>query len=225
MELSERAEEALEELWLAEERGESFASADAEPAVAELAAAGLVQRREDSVSLTSVGRAEARAVTRRHRLAERLLADVLDVRPAAVESVACRFEHVLARGIDDKVCALLGHPKSCPHGLPIPPGPCCEDNEHSPVRLVASLAEMEPGEQGRIAYLHPRERATLDKLMAMGAVPGAAITLNQRFPSFVLQVGQTQVAVDSDIASSIYVRLAGSAPPRRRRRWGRAPRK
>ena len=224
MELSERAEEMLEQLWLAEEgRGGVDPAAD-EEAVAELEAAEMVGRRDAGLALTPAGRLEARTVTRRHRLAERLLADVLDVRPNAVESAACRFEHVLARGIDDKVCALLGHPKFCPHGWPIPPGPCCEDNEHSPVRLVASVAEMEPGETGRIAYLHTRERSTLDKLMAMGAVPGAAITLNQRFPSFVLQVGQTQVAVDQDIASSIYVRLAGSAPPRRRRRWGRVPR-
>jgi Mn-dependent DtxR family transcriptional regulator len=42
-----------------------------------------------------------------------------------IEQQACKFEHILSPGATDKICAFLGHPRTCPHGAPIPPGPCC----------------------------------------------------------------------------------------------------
>jgi len=231
MELSDKAEEILESLFVAARDNPAAAVAvsrlpagDAGEAIAELTAAGLVTRQDDALVLTESGRKEGEGVLRRHCLAERLLMDVLDVGEELVHQTACRFEHIIHKGIDDRICTLLGHPKFCPHGTPIPPGPCCIENRDTALPVVAPLADLPAGASGRIAYIHTRERGTLDKLIAMGALPGADISVIQVFPSYVFQAGQTQVAVDRQIADSIYVRVA-QPPPRpiraRRRFRGR----
>jgi DtxR family Mn-dependent transcriptional regulator len=65
---------------------------------------------------------------------------------------------------------------------------------------------MKNGERGAIAYLSSRQMDTLQKLMSLGVLPGSPIAIIQTFPSVVFQVGQTQVAVDADLAGDIYVR-------------------
>ena len=85
-----------------------------------------VRLAENQVQLTDEGEVRARSVIRRHRLAERLFMDVLAIRDdAAVETNACTFEHILSPEVTDRICTFLGHPKTCPHGSPIPPGECC----------------------------------------------------------------------------------------------------
>ena len=42
-----------------------------------------------------------------------------------IEQQACKFEHILSQEATEKICTFLGHPRTCPHGAPIPPGPCC----------------------------------------------------------------------------------------------------
>jgi Mn-dependent DtxR family transcriptional regulator len=42
-----------------------------------------------------------------------------------IEQQACKFEHILSPEATDKICTFLGHPRTCPHGAPIPPGVCC----------------------------------------------------------------------------------------------------
>jgi len=78
------------------------------------------------VELTSRGRQRAADIIRRHRLAERLFTDSLALdSETEIEQQACKFEHILSREATDKICSFLGHPLTCPHGAPIPPGPCC----------------------------------------------------------------------------------------------------
>jgi putative ABC transport system ATP-binding protein len=78
------------------------------------------------VALTPRGRSLAGSIIRRHRLAERLFTDSLAMdSESEIEQQACKFEHILSPGATDKICSFLGHPKTCPHGAPIPPGPCC----------------------------------------------------------------------------------------------------
>ncbi|MGB8648184.1 MAG: FeoA family protein [Anaerolineae bacterium] len=74
-------------------------------------------------------------------------------------------------------------------------------------RLIAPLRDLEPGQTGSIAYIQLNHSAHVNKLMAMGVLPGAPITLRQRFPSFVFDAGYSQFAVDDEIAADIYVRL------------------
>jgi putative ABC transport system ATP-binding protein len=78
------------------------------------------------VELTSRGRQRAADVIRRHRLAERLFTDSLALdSESEIEQQACKFEHILSPEATDKICTFLGHPRTCPHGALIPPGPCC----------------------------------------------------------------------------------------------------
>ena len=78
------------------------------------------------VHLTETGSRRARDVVRRHRLAERLFTDTFAIEDAEADVQACRFEHIITPELDQRICSFLGHPKTCPHGNPIPPGVCCE---------------------------------------------------------------------------------------------------
>jgi putative ABC transport system ATP-binding protein len=90
------------------------------------------------VALTPRGRSRAGSIIRRHRLAERLFTDSLAMdSETEIEQQACKFEHILSAGATDKICSFLGHPKTCPHGAPIPSGPCCAG-----VRLDLSTSEL-----------------------------------------------------------------------------------
>src|SRR6266702_974501 len=78
------------------------------------------------VELTPRGRQRAADIIRRHRLAERLFTDSLALESESeIEQQACKFEHILSPEATDKICTFLGHPRTCPHGAPIPPGRCC----------------------------------------------------------------------------------------------------
>ena len=81
------------------------------------------------VTLTPRGRRRAGSIIRRHRLAERLFTDSLAMdSESEIEQQACKFEHILSPEATEKICTFLGHPKTCPHGAPIPRGQCCSGN-------------------------------------------------------------------------------------------------
>jgi DtxR family Mn-dependent transcriptional regulator len=228
--LSESAEEALARLWVKREEGvegpvllEDLDAGDP-PALTELLEAGFVELASDRVSLTPAGEKEAASIVRRERLAERLLTDVLDMAEPQVTEAACRFEHLLQRGIDDEICTLLGHPKVCPHGHPIPPGDCCRAGTRSLGTVISSLADLSPGQAGVVAYLHGARRLMVQRLLAMGVIPGAPILLQQKTPSYVFQLGNAQIAVDRETAQDVYVRVtANRHPPNPPPSWLRKP--
>jgi putative ABC transport system ATP-binding protein len=85
----------------------------------------LVELQDGQVQLTPGGSRRARDVVRRHRLAERLFKDTFAVDDSELHNQACKFEHIISPELDQRICSFLGHPKTCPHGNPIPPGECC----------------------------------------------------------------------------------------------------
>ena len=129
-------DEVLEHLWMrGEEAGHveshDFTAMQWKRLVATMAQIGLVKFENGLEEFTQQGRARARDVIRRHRLAERLFMDVLSIHDEnEIEASACKFEHILSPEVTDKMCALLGHPKACPHGSPIPTGPCCQASDN-----------------------------------------------------------------------------------------------
>ncbi|OGP65456.1 MAG: hypothetical protein A2169_03555 [Deltaproteobacteria bacterium RBG_13_47_9] len=210
MKISERAEEILETLWIStveEKKTCSVGLAEREEAVSELLKGGYIELSGGEASLKEKGREEGEKIIRRHRLAERLLADVLDVKKGTLHEIGCKFEHLILKEVEEHVCTLLGHPKSCPHGKPIPPGRCCEKSAREVARVVSPFKDMEAKDRGMIAYLATNDKGRLHKLMAMGALPGLQITMIQKFPSYVFQIGQSQFAIDKEMAEGIYVRL------------------
>jgi len=190
----------------------------------------LMAEGESGYMLTDDGRARASLIVRRHRLAERLLHDVLRVPDAATESVACRFEHVLEHEVTESICTLLGHPRACPHGKAIPPGECCVSRETEIPAVIQKLSDLIAGAEGRVAYVHAANDSRIDRLASFGLLPGTPLRVHQTWPSLVLEVGETHLALDRETAEDIFVRVgssdtnaaAGSGTGRRRRR-GRGP--
>jgi DtxR family Mn-dependent transcriptional regulator len=178
-----------------------------EEAVAELLNNGYIDISNGEAFLQEIGKEEGERIIRRHRLAERLLVDVLDMKKGLIHEIGCKFEHVLLEEVEENVCTLLGHPRACPHGKPIPPGKCCEKSAKQVARAVCLLKDLGVKDRGRIAYLATNDSGRLNKLMAMGALPGISITMIQKFPSYVFKVGQSQFAIDQEMAEGIYVRL------------------
>ncbi len=80
----------------------------------------LVVAGDRHLELTDAGRELAIAVMRKHRLAERLLVDVIGLEWEQVHAEACRWEHVMSEAVERKLVALLGHPTTSPYGNPIP---------------------------------------------------------------------------------------------------------
>ena len=211
-------EEVAEELWTLLEQGrdrredleQTTRVAGLGAALEKLAGRRLIRLEADRILLTPRGRQLAELQVRRHRLGETLFTTVLEVRDEqAVNRTACVMEHVLGDGLTDSICAFLGHPRFCPHGKPIPPGPCCRSLTQSIEPLVQPLDRLGVGERGRIVYIVPREPERLVKLSSLGIVPGVTISLLQRSPAAVLRVGETTLAVDPAIASEIYVKRVG----------------
>ena len=211
-------EEIAEELWTLGEQGlHGMEDLRAQTQVTALEAGleqllrrGLVRVAADEVLLTPPGRTLAERQVRRHRLAEALFTTVLEVRDdAEVNRTACVMEHVLGNGLADSICAFLGHPRSCPHGKPIPPGACCRTLTRTLPPLVQPLAQLPVGHEGRIVYIAPRDPERLVQLSNLGVVPGAVIHLQQISPAAVMRVGETTLALDPEIAAEIYVKPTG----------------
>lgn len=237
MKCDERCEELLELIWVLHEQNADTVSQLAEKCsdpdvlsqLDELQKRGLIDLRDGTVLLTPAGDSIAANVVRRHRLAEVLLTELLELSPEDAESNACRFEHILSESATDSVCTLLGHPPRCPHGRPIPRGRCCEAFLTEVKPLVVPLAHLRPGASARIVFISPRNGPSLDRLSAFGVIPGAVLKLHQRHPALVVQIGQTEIAIDPEIAAGIFVRqlqptsspeAPGPALGRRRRRLG-----
>ena len=211
-------EEVLEELWTAHEAGTPVSlrslalTIHAGPdegwsGVAEaLVGEGWVELVDGVLGLTAEGEKAAREVVRRHRLAEVLFHQVLELPMETSEAEACRLEHELSAQVTDAVCSFLGHPPVCPHGRPIPPGPCCAALSRRVSSLICRLIDLMPGERGRVVLMAPRHRDRLEQLADLGVAPGAVLTLRQRKPSLVVEVDRTLLALEDEIAEGIYLR-------------------
>jgi DtxR family Mn-dependent transcriptional regulator len=219
-----RIEEILEHVWTEREEGRDAAAGILAASATEhvpdagaadlqaLARGGLVRLAEDRVQLTSEGEARARDVVRRHRLTERLFRDLLDLGERTMEAQACEFEHILSPEATDSVCTLLGHPPTCPHGKPVPPGACCGAFQRTVRPLVTGLPTFDLGATGRIVFIAPKFHDRMDRLAALGVIPGSTIRLHQRSPSYVIEIGETTIALDPEIAGEIFVKPVEARP-------------
>ncbi len=205
--LSDGAEEILESLWVETEekkRKPDLSVLRDDPSLNELIDKGYIDLDKENF-LTAAGLKEAEKCIRRHRLAERLLTDILDVKGNALHEASCKFEHGLHYGLEDSICTLLGHPTKCIHGKPIPPGECCKKAEKVPQQLIVPLKELRHNETARISYINTQDQDSLKKLLAMGILPGNTIKMLHRFPSFVFEMGNANFAIDKDLAENIHV--------------------
>jgi DtxR family transcriptional regulator, Mn-dependent transcriptional regulator len=212
--LSNTADEILETLWVSLIEKEmksitlgSIKYENRDTALIELKNIGYIDLKDGKITLLPAGYDAAQAAMRRHRLAECLMINVIKMSKKKGNKSACEFEHMLEPEMEEKICSMLGHPVKCPHGNPIPPGRCCSNPVHKGQSFIKRLSEMKAGQKGKVAYLHTGSARKLQKLMIMGVLPGVLIKLLIAKPSYVFQVGNTQVAVDKEIATDIFVSL------------------
>lgn len=205
-------DELFEVIWTLREEGkltldqvvQSCTLTECERILNDLTKDGWIAIRGKTVELLPKGETRARELVRRHRLSLRMFYDLFALDGAEAE--ACKFEHILSPEVTDSVCTLLGHPPNSPDGKPIPRGECCAMFRQEMKPLVAPLADLLPGEQAKIVFITPGSHSRLDRLSAMGVVPGSVVKLHQKKPSYVIQLGETMIAVDKDITREIFVK-------------------
>jgi len=200
--------------------------ASADQVLGELQARGLVQNgMAGCVSLTDQGRRLATGVLRRHRLSERLFADILGLPWDRVHDEAMRLEHALTPAAEARIAALLNHPETCPHGAPIP----AADGSLTPP-ASQTLDQVPAGARVRIQQIVEEEPAFLRYLASLGVLPGAELCVEEVAPfggPLLVQVGDARYALGRPVAAKILVRAEADVPgPRRARRrfragWGR----
>ena len=143
--VKENIDEIMEQLWLLKETRQltlaAFVKAHGRLGEAYIKSGRMEQLftlRGNDIILTPEGEARARALIRRHRLTETLFFKTLSMTDQQAEAEACVFEHILSSEATSSICVFLGHPKLCPHGKLIPPGPCCAQ-ETSDSKTIGSL--------------------------------------------------------------------------------------
>jgi len=210
----ERIDEALELLWVLDEEGHnelnrfSLSSDDPDTVmiVEALIKEGFAIISDNKILFTEKGRKTAKGLIRRQRLAERLFSDVFEMSDNSVVDDACKMEHILSEELTESVCIFLGHPPTCPHGKLIPRGECCKKLKIEVKPVVTRLPEFEVGAEGKITFIVPSDPSRISKLNSLGISAGSIIKLIQKKPSCVLQIDETTVAIDPEIAKEIYIK-------------------
>lgn len=164
-----------------------------------------IRAAQGTVQFEDKGQKIAARVIRRKRLAERLLKDVLNVRDEHIDPAACQWEHILSKEVTDSICTLLGHPSHSPHDMAIPPGECCRQKITAIDPVICSLDKLSGGQRGKITYLLFKNNPQLQQLLSLGLTPGTPVNVIQKFPTFIVEVNESQLAFDEEIAKSIYV--------------------
>jgi DtxR family Mn-dependent transcriptional regulator len=155
------------------------------------------------VQLTDRGRAAATGVMRRHRLAERLLVDLLQVPWHQVHEEAHRLEHAISETLEPYLVKALGDPGSCPHGNPIPGSANVEDTSGQ-----VPLADLGPGEQAVIRRVDEEVEAQPDAMRTLEAnllMPGYPVERGgDDGDEVVLRGDRGEARLTRAIASKVY---------------------
>ena len=164
----------------------------------------LVLGADRQMRLTDTGRAYATSMVRRHRLAERLLVDVLKVPWHQVHEEACRLEHAISASLEQHLVALLGDPGSCPHGNPIPGS--ANEVEIEPAVPLSQAAADDEVRVSRIDEALESDTAGLMLLEDHGLTPGARVVLTSRVADEVhVRTDGRRVSLPLNVAEHVYV--------------------
>jgi DtxR family Mn-dependent transcriptional regulator len=167
---------------------------------------GYVEVRGRSLLLTVAGRRVAESVVRKHRLAERLLTDIIGLPWEKAHLEAGRWEHVISDEVEARLVEVLGHPTTCPHGNPIP-------GSGGVTPLLTALSESRRGDHVRLERVTEQVEIDLDSLSylsAHGFVPGTEATVASRAPdgTLILDLGARTIALGPALAQQLYVTAA-----------------
>ena len=214
-EMHDSTEEYLESILEIEEEGVipirarlverlGFSAAAVSEQVNRLVGQGYAQLLDDrTLRLTDSGRALATSIVRRHRLAERLLVDVIGLEWEKVHREADRWEHAISADVEAKLVELLGDPATCPHGNPIP-GSSHRADTRGAVALTAAL----PG-RVRVARISEKielDDAALTLLARAKLTPGSSASVVRSGPDgVVVESDAGEQLVPTDVAKFTFV--------------------
>ena len=180
------------------------------PAISEmirrLRSDGYVEMRGRALVLTDSGRSVAESVVRKHRLAERLLTDIIGLPWEKAHVEAGRWEHVISDEVEERIVALLGFPTTCPHGNPIPGA----GGEPAPSVALSSMGQGERIRLARVTELVELDESMLSYLSSHGFLPGTEATVATRAPdgTLTLDLGSATIALGPSLASQLFVTAA-----------------
>lgn len=185
--------------------------------VARMERDGLVVVGDDRVlRLTVSGRRLATRVMRKHRLAERLLADVIGVPWEDVHAEACRWEHVISDEVERRLLVVLDHPTQSPYGNPIPGLAELQPDAPQPeaAGAVRPLAEVVDDEVRRVLVQRLAEPIQDDadamrQLRRCGALPGATVKVSRSPGGVTIGTAGEYVELSEDVAVHVLVELPG----------------
>ena len=155
------------------------------------------------VKVTDQGRKIAVNILRKHRLAERLLTDLLNLDWSIVHDSACKLEHALSPEIIKSLEKKLGHPKTCPHGNPIPTkcGGILEEE-------TVVLTELDSKSSGVIVKITEEKTKILKKLSKLKLTPGKKIEVENHdlAGSLIVKLGEKKHIINYELAEIISVK-------------------
>ena len=163
------------------------------------------------LELTEKGRALAVSVMRKHRLAERLLVDIIGLPWDQVHDEACRWEHVMSENVERRIVEVLDNPTTSPYGNPIPGldqlGLTLVADEDKAVRLV----DLPQGDStvvvNRLSEHAQSDPDLISELRQAGVVPNARISVNVAPRAVIITTpGHEGLTLSSEISHAIFVK-------------------
>lgn len=218
IEVSAQVEEYLEAVCRIQDRGDLATPTELarELAVAPPSALGMLRRmaeqdlltytRHTGAVLTPRGQACADALRRRHRLAERLLTDLLGLPWARAHEIACRFEHVIDDEVEPYLLDALNYPTTCPHGNPL---------DMDAGQALQPLSALAPGQAAVLRRIRNESAQLLTYLGEMGLRPGTRVTVCAVAPfagPFTVEVAGERLALAREVADHLLVETAEAQP-------------
>jgi len=217
----ERTEEYLEALYKLREEGKQaktteiasrlkVSAASVTEMLKKLANSGYVKHESyRGVTLTEKGLKAAGKITRKHRLLERFLHDILNIRGRGVHEQACKMEHALSEDAEKALCRLLSNPQNCPDdNKAIPP---CDrpfaDCEKCIGQEIMPLMDLRVGQKGIVALIRGG-RGMIQRLTDMGLTPGTEIRILKSAPfhgPIEICVRGSNLAIGRGVAMKIFV--------------------
>lgn len=165
---------------------------------------GFLKIQDREISLTPKGKTQAASVVRKHRLAERLLTDVIGMEWHKCHDEATRWEHVISDDVEARLVKLLDNPATCPHGNPIPGSGVKAERQ-------VALATAEVGDEvvlQRVTEQVEFDNPALTYLGENGFVPNAVGHIQSRTPdgTMLIDVGDKTLAIGKRLAERLYIK-------------------
>ena len=172
--------------------------------------------------LTEEGVKIAQKITRKHRILEKFLSDVLNIKKENIHIQACNMEHSLSDEAERAMCHILEHPDMCPDEKPIPACDLdfnsCEEcmNENSDIEEIGvrndnliSISQLYNNESGKVSFIRGKHNS-FKKLMAFGIAIGTTVSVEEINPSddiINVNINDREVELSREIANNIFVKI------------------